>query len=625
MFCSNCGKQLEDGVNFCKYCGAPTSHPEMPVSEPAGTPSKKHENRVVPEQPAITAKSTKTKVRRNVVLPVALIAVIAVVAGVLFLRNMGGNGASASQSYAIPELPDVLGLSKYDDNGNYSNYYVEGQALVSVPDNYYGWDVQMAEDGTMAMRSYDGNGFLIYRAGEKIGEIPSPVEYYYLCGSGEKIVYGTNNENSYLWDISAGKSSLISDTYRSWGISYDGSTLDMGQYYSKNGQELIWAINPVMSPDGKYVYCLGLWHRTETDETNEYYVSVSVIINGTSHTVFEGDLEPDGYYPYCNCIAYSKDYKEILFSVHNDIYYFSVENAADTGFEAQYVENVSGGYLLPMEQVTYFNLSTDGDTGPWGNRSFSLSNNKNYRVQKSIQNGVFLQLKEQNGIRSAAIVRLTENRLIELIPNVTGNVCLSADETKLWCVADGKLAFCDLASESPRAVYCDTAYVRAYGEYGEVGVSGDWMDNQWAIGSVPIAVTSDGETAYFISVDGSLWMCTPDTIRSPQFITDRAFWVQCSADNMFYLMKGDSYEYFEGRACDLYSISTTGEMDYQYSNVVDMYMTKSDVYISVGEDRSDGTYHTDIICALYCITDGGYRLICDNYYADDVYLRWWGD
>ena len=69
-------------------------------------------------------------------------------------------------------------------------------------------------------------------------------------------------------------------------------------------------------------------------------------------------------------------------------------------------------------------------------------------------------------------------------------------------------------------------------------------------------------------------------------------------------------------------VNTNGKMDYQYSNVIDVYMTKNDVYISVG--GSEGTYPGNIKCALYCISNGGYNLICDNYTAGDVRLCWWG-
>ena len=38
MFCGNCGKRLEDGVNFCRACGAPVhraaASPEVPVTAP---------------------------------------------------------------------------------------------------------------------------------------------------------------------------------------------------------------------------------------------------------------------------------------------------------------------------------------------------------------------------------------------------------------------------------------------------------------------------------------------------------------------------------------------------------------------------------------------------------------
>lgn len=104
------------------------------------------------------------------------------------MRSMAGdrNDVTDGQFYAIPELPDALGFYKYDDNGNSSSHFVQGQTLVTAPACNYGWDAQFAEDGTIAIRSRDGNGLLIYRAGEKIGEIPSPVEYFYLSGSGRR-------------------------------------------------------------------------------------------------------------------------------------------------------------------------------------------------------------------------------------------------------------------------------------------------------------------------------------------------------------------------------------------------------------------------------------------------------
>lgn len=53
MFCGNCGKKLEDGVNFCPACGAPVhrtaTSPEVPVSAPA----------VSTPQAAVTDKSVE--------------------------------------------------------------------------------------------------------------------------------------------------------------------------------------------------------------------------------------------------------------------------------------------------------------------------------------------------------------------------------------------------------------------------------------------------------------------------------------------------------------------------------------------------------------------------------------
>lgn len=404
----------------------------------------------------------------------------------------------------------------------------------------------------------------------------------------------------------------------------------MDQYYSKNGKEPVWAGANVgtMSPDGKYIYCTELRYTTISDDVKEYHPSLSVLINGTSHTIFKDEVgfhDSDGWWYWPRLIACSGDYKEILFSVYDDIYYYSVND----GSEAQHIDKIKDVHLWHLlslnrvgSYVSIYPMDQYSDTiSAWRNSGGNGGDSMPFRTQKSLQNSVFCLLKEQNGVNSGSIVRFVDNEFIELIPNITGNICLSADGAKLWCVADGRLAFCDLNAESPHAIYCDTAYVRAYGEDGEVGVSGDWTD-QWALGSVPVAVTSDGETACFISVDGSLWMCTPDTIRNPQFVSDHAFWVQCSADNVFYIMSGDPNEYFQGQTCDLYLIGANGEMDYQYSNVIDMYMTKNDIYISVAKD--DGTYLTDASGALYCISDGGYELICDDYSVDDICLYWWG-
>lgn len=64
MYCSNCGKQLEDGARFCKYCGAPTSHSETPVSEPADKHSIKQEDRALRENPVMVTEPLSLKFGR---------------------------------------------------------------------------------------------------------------------------------------------------------------------------------------------------------------------------------------------------------------------------------------------------------------------------------------------------------------------------------------------------------------------------------------------------------------------------------------------------------------------------------------------------------------------------------
>lgn len=614
MYCSKCGKQLEEGIRFCKYCGAAVSQAEVSSSERADDSGIKQAEETGQKESVSDAATPKQKRNKNVILALALIAITVIAVMVVWSLQGESDSRVAVNSYALPELPDAL--------IEYPQRLVDGQSLITVPDNRKA--VQMAEDGTIAIMI--DHKVVIYNNGTQIGEIPTPANYFYLCGSGEKIVYGTTNTNSYLWDIADSKSTLVSDTHMSYGISYDGNMLDMHDHYSRNGEEpqgMVFSYIRDMSPDGKYVYYGKAYRNTSSDGMEQHYSIFGVMINGKSYDLLSYS-DPD-YVPWI--IACSQDYREVLFTFKDDIYYFSVDNTMATGFKAQHVGNVNGGILLTLNMATTANSITYlghdvirkwreyGDIGIYYNAY-------QYRTQKSVQNNVFCLLKEQSGMKTASIVRLVDNQLVELIPNITGNLCLSADETKLWCVADGRLTFCDLAVESPHAVYCDTAYVCAYvNEYGSLRADISGALDSW---TVPIAATSDGGTACFISTDGSLWICTPDMIRNPRFITDNAFWVQCSADNEFYLMKGNCTEYLEGRFCELYLIGTDGGMTYQYRDVLDMYMTKSDVYIAVGR-KSDSTYIGDTLCALYCKNDGGYKLIYDDHNVENIDFLWWGN
>ena len=152
MFCSNCGKQIEDGVRFCKYCGTPTSHPETPAPRPAEELGTKQEERSVQAAPVTAAESSpKSKRKRDFVLPAVLIAAVVIATGGLLVRSMSGNGGDsaavgssgdidntetigsdiANNSYAIPELPDALYIAVSTPSpGNDIGYY---SSVLGIP------------------------------------------------------------------------------------------------------------------------------------------------------------------------------------------------------------------------------------------------------------------------------------------------------------------------------------------------------------------------------------------------------------------------------------------------------------------------------------------------------------
>lgn len=623
MYCSNCGKQLEEGIHFCKYCGMAVSRSESSSLKRTDDYGIKKAGEFEEKEPISDAAALKRKRKIKSMAALALI-VITVIA--VWAVKKDTDSDVVMNSYSLPEFPDMLMLNAYEygygynesmgiyeyHNMSVSKLLVDGQNCLTLPKECR--NVQLAENGTIAIKDNDSSGVLIYREGMQIGEIPKPVEYFVLCGSGEKIVYGTTGENSYLWDIAGSKSDLISNTYGSKGISYDGSMLDMDSY--GRSRSIL-----SMSSDGRYVYYSEGYWETSSDGTEQFYCGFGVLIAGEFHTLLCSLYAP-------RIIACSQDYREVLFSFKDDIYYFSMRNVADTGYVAQHVGNINGGYLFSLNSVTQANsifVGWDDDViYNWCNyHSIPAWQNRNRRLlQKSIQNNVFCLLKEQNGVSTVSLVWLVDNRLVELVPNITGNICFSADETKLWCVANGKLVFCDLADEAPHVVYCDASYVCAYTYENDslrTVISGTPETS-----TVPIAATSDGGAVCFIGVDGALWKCTPDTIHNPQFITENAFWVQRSADDDFYLMKGSYADYLDGGFCELYLIDTDGVMTYQYGHVADMYMTKSDVYIAVGKEAYDSNqFQTSF--ALYSKNDDGYKLIYDGYNVENIDFLWWGN
>lgn len=601
MYCSKCGKLVEDGGRFCGFCGAPVAAknpPQIPTRTTGDMIKTEKDDTDISISDAAHIEPERKRAKKNVMLPIATVAVLVIVGVFLITNTIGKNSANnvSEPTYALPELPDALGVLSFDDE----NRSVVGSKVIGT---YSGSSAQIAENGTIAIQADDNEEVQIYKSdGMQIGTIPAPVAYFILCGSGEKIVYGPDNDITYVWDVSSGESELISEDYRAYGISYSGDTLDMDSYYKLEGQEPVYmqfyADILAMSPDGKYIY-----YRRNYYIGSEQYCIFGVYIDGKDHELLS---YPDpNYFPYI--IAVSSDYKDVVFGCRNDVYFYSVDRA---NYIANRVDGVNDGHLIALNNVM--------SDQPYGDTVYSWLGRNNqdcwwYATRPRTVNSVFdvpyCLLKEEKGVYSVSLVKLVDMQIVELIPNITGNICLSADETKLWCVANGRLAFCDFSMDEPSVSYCDTTYVGTYDSYGNTPINR------------PIAMTSDGLTVCFVGYDGTLWMCTPETINTPTAVMSDTKLVKCSSDNIFYFVKCDDLSSYRGPG-ELYMIDQNGQAIYQYGHVFDVHVTKSDVYIVVeSEDEYEGP---DPQYALYRKNKERYELLVNNC-SDTINYIYWGE
>lgn len=585
-FCSSCGKRLDMGAAFCKYCGAQVKFSEGENQNEEKQINKKN-SYISAETDGVMQSRTETvsKKKRQAGLYVTaiIVAIVLSIVGILYFcvgrEEDGGNIAS----YSLPELPDAIIFreeeyeveDRPDASGVY-HYETESIKIVDTQNkvidigyinenNYVSCEAQIGRDGTIAARMGDIGEVHIYKNGvESI--IPAPVSYYYLSGSGEKIIYGSGERDTHVWDVASGQSEVITESERAWGSSYNGNPLHMGNFYGIDAKKLktISGLGYIMdmSLDGRYIYYTNLFE-------------FGIVVNGKEHRIYEYTDE-DAYYS-THVIAHSSDYKEILFGTSSDIYYFSLDLALKkTDYRAQRINAgvYSGEMLYSLE---------DMDAA----RTYGTRN----RASHSIINNLYC-LGGNGYLETVTIVRLSDNlELEEVISDVTSALYLSQDGTKLWCVSDGRAAFYDLLEESPQVHYCK-------------GINIDR-------GEAAIAITSDGLNACFIGDDGILWMCEASAVEKPKPIAENVIGVWCSAKDEFYIIIGD---FAESQSGDLYTRNQEGELIFQFEKVCMVYMTKSNMYILCPK--------TELVeYELYYQDEDKYYILSDK--VSDVYSIYW--
>lgn len=441
----------------------------------------------------------------------------------------------------------------------------------------------MAEDGTIAIQREEYGEVYIYQNGvESI--IPAPVEYFFLGESGNVIIYGKSDLDASRWDVSSGESRSISDKMRAVRISGDGTIVSLFDedhlYLSINGNE------PQKCPGGVFI-------------SGEYIYSAHSVWGSTCDTelyTFSGkwrkimDWSTEGS-SGLNIVAHNAEQGEILFEFmpQKAYYYYSCQNDENI---PRHISS-GNGRLISLDKFAYYYAVMDWKWRKTGN--YLMYTAPEGYISGPVLDNLYCMIRDDVAENDGfSIVELDENmELTEIISDVNSNVFLSQDGRKLWCVSGTQLAYYDMSASKPKVRYCKEP----------CGM--DTVDEENGITiAKQFAAASDGSRVCFIGTDGTLWMCTPDTLDSPKAaeVTDAAE-VYCSAENEFYVLCRKAV----GEPGDLYKVGKDGRCVREYSKVVDVCMTKSNLYILAESEKASlasAGYHE-----LYVREGTEYRLL----------------
>ncbi len=632
MFCTNCGMRLPDGAVFCTNCGTRVQYTgNAPGVGETAQPSAAHPytpfTAVPPAAKPAFGEPEKPKKRKAWPLILALLLLVGAAVFVIFKLLPGGNSAKSAVA-GVPELPDAFHYETYhedEETGAYtyheydtdsfgvqhriyeSSYDGDGEEL-----SYKYGSTQTGANGYMAVQEEENGEVRIYVGANTWKTLEAPVNYFLLSGDGKTLVYGTSENNTWKWSLTSGKREEIDASASAYDVSYDGSTVFFNNFVRRGNQDRsyigMFAHMIASSEDGKRFYYREYYTQTSGDTSRQIY-NLGFCEGGNAQIIFSA---PDPDYDII-MITQTPDCKECLFSYRTDVYYFSMADAKKSGdYSARRVTGSGNGYLVALRNVR--NLTRLADD--WNTTVENWIRNEEddayyptvrYGVpQGSIRNMPYLQLSVKDGYHSAEIVWINEDmHLTELIPYVEGNVCISDDWTKLWAVANGQLVFADLSEEEPAVTYCSMPGVQRYYPYEDYVIPS-------------IAVTSDGQEAYYIGTDSALYRCTSDMPAFSVKITDGAFWVWHAADDSIFFLRTDLSYYMENMYGDLYTVEQSSPV-FQHGRVCDILSTKKEVYIFTAPSEEDWS---DDELDLYKKEGSAYLLFdtgVDPYYSEGIY------
>ncbi len=565
-YCAKCGRQIEDASRFCQYCGFPvTPEPDSSRVENAekrqdrdtesAAKQGEWEKRFGMQDDTVQdagrpAGSRGKKIWWKCIAAAAVI----VMAAVIVVWKTRPEKETEAVYYAFPELEDAAGVWYDGENDEICGYLINGNEVSEYE------KAVAAQNGTTAFQKEPEGEVFIWGSGS-LKSIPGPIEDFCISGSGEKIACKTEKGGTYLWDVQTGESIQLSESGSPSWISWTGAAVRVGDYViAQDGKYKSFIEDKVIAVSSDGLRCYFYYY--ELDENGRYDCVLAERVNDSTTAVIrcpadEGNLS-DEYRP--RITAHSADYREIIVQLGQDIYYYK------EGEEAKRITGTGGGELIALASICYTSRNQPGIA--YAGRVYARKD----RPQRRILNNIYLLEKELEEYTAAAsLVWLDEDmRLTEVVPDIRGNACLSEDGTKLWCESGGKLVFASLSEKGFALQDSGTAYIQAqYDASGKAKYS-------------DIAAAPDGTKACYIDTEGKLWMCTADSLNHPKVIADDVFWVRCSAEGEFYVLRNA-----EGQGRELYRISGDRLTDLQMEHVVDVCMTKNDIYVVTEEDGSD--------------------------------------
>ena len=501
-----------------------------------------------------------------------------------------------------PEEPDASMIT--EETEYYIKIIYNGDKYFRIPANPY--DIQMSKNGVFAIQ-YEYNGAVyIYKNGKKT-HIPAPVSYFQLSDNGEKIVYGSTTDEAWIWDIKDEEAEQVLDSMIPGSISSDGSTLIFNNGTLKPGGELQLLPDSAscmcVSEDGGIVYYYARYGITEIEydpysgeemeKRTNYFMDFGCMVDGESRTLLSY-VDPNRY---PEIVAVSEDFQEVIVRFVDDYYYCSLNDEKNPARRISGINNgqivslasLSGGKTCQESQYYYNNSIED-----WRANGYFYNRYGDNR-QGSILGSAFAVLISSNDVHSVAIAVLDEELNMKTIAtNITDNICVSDDGTRIWCVSDELLTYCDLTDEQP--VVKQSVYVGIHSHYGHF-----------------LAASADGMNAACTTSDGSLYLCSADSIDDAFRVSDKSIGVWCGPDDNFYALRNPdfsiyNYDKYSGN-CILYLIDTESrQLLYQKERVEDLCVTKNGFYILVS--GYDDMYY------VYCKDGELYRFVSDT----DLYM-----